>query len=452
MNIIIIGCGKVGEVLASQLNEKSNDITVVDENADKVKAIVNKYDVMGVIGNGTTGATLTEAGISSADLVIAVTGDDEINLLACVLAKKAGNCLTIARVKNPEHYADAAKLKNDLSISMIINPEYAAASEISRILNFPSAINVETFAKGRIELLKFKLPEGSRLVGMKVKEVITKLRCNILVCTVERGDEALVANGDLEFCERDTISIIASRRTALNFFKKIDHKLDNVDNAIIVGGDGITHYLCELMNRSGIKLKVIEKDRKKCELLAAKFDSVTVMCGDPTDEQVLREEGVANADAFISLTSLDEENILLSLFAKRAGSKKSVTKINRIEYDDVIKQLDLDSIVYPKHLTANMILKYVRSYNNNRGSSMENLYNIIKGQVIAAEFAVGEYSPISGTQISELRLKPDVLIAAILRDKQLIIPRGQDVITPGDSVVVVTKIQSLYDITDILEK
>lgn len=452
MKIIIIGCGKVGEVLASQLNDASNDITVIDENADKVKAIVNKYDVMGVIGNGTTRGALTEAGISSADLVIAVTGDDQINLLACVIAKRTSNCLTIARVKNPDHYADAAQLKKDLSISMIINPEYAAASEISRILKFPSAISVETFAKGRVELLKFKLPEGSSLVGMKVKEVVTKLRCNILVCTVERDGEALVANGNLEFAERDVISIIAARRSALNFFKKIGHKLDTVKDAIIIGGDGITHYLCELMNRSGIALKVIEKDRRKCEILASKFDDVTVMCGDPTDEQVLREEGVSSSDAFVSLSSLDEENILLSLFAKRAGSSKAITKINRIEYDDVINNLDLDSIIYPKHLTANMILKYVRSYNNNRGSNMENLYNIIKGQVIAAEFAVGEYSPIAGIQISELNLKPDVLIAAILRDRQLIIPRGQDVINPGDSVVVVTKIQSLYDITDIIQK
>lgn len=452
MKIIIIGCGKVGEALAAQLNEEGNNITVVDEDAETVKALVGKYDIMGVIGNGATISTLIEAGVATANLVIAVTGTDEINLLSCILARRSSNCLTIARVRSPEYFTDINKVRRDLGIAMIVNPDHAAACEIARILNFPSAINIETFAKGRVELLKFKLPEKSPLAGLYVKEVVTKLKCNVLVCTVERGGEALIPRGDLVFAEGDLISIIASPKNANTFFKKINFKVTPVKAATIVGGGNITHYLCDTLSRSSISLKVIEKNPEVCEALASDFDHVTVINGDPSDEATLREEGAAKSDAFVALTGLDEENILLSLFAKRTGKCKTITKINRIEYDDVINHLDLDSIVYPKNITANTIVRYVRSTANSRSSSMENLYNIIKGQVVAAEFVIGDRSPISDKPLKELNLKDDVLIAAILRDRAVIIPRGNDVITSGDSVVIVTKQTGLCDITDILKK
>lgn len=452
MKIIIVGCGKVGEALAGQLNEEGNDITVVDEDAELVKALVAKYDVMGVIGNGATISTLMEAGVASANLLIAVTGTDEINLLSCILARRSGNCLTIARVRSPEYFTDISRVRRELGIAMIVNPDYAAASEIARILNFPSAINIETFAKGLVELLKFKLPESSPLVGLYVKEVITKLHCDVLVCTVERKGEALIPRGDLVFEENDVISIIASPKKANAFFKKINYKVNPVKAATVVGGGNITHYLCDILSKSAISLKVIEKDPAVCEMLAADFDRITVINGDPSDEATLREERAAKSDAFVALTGLDEENILLSLFAKRAGNAKTITKINRLEYDDVINHLELDSIVYPKNITANTIVRYVRSTANSRSSSMENLYNIIKGQVVAAEFTVGEHSPIADKPLRELNLKDDVLIAAILRDKSVIIPRGQDVIGPGDNVVIVTKQIGLCDITDILKK
>ncbi len=452
MKIIIIGSGKVGEALAAQLNEEGNNITIVDEDAATVKALVSKYDIMGVVGNGATISTLTEAGVSSANLVIAVTGNDEINLLACILARRSSTCLTIARVRSPEYFTDISKVRRDLGIAMIVNPDYAAAAEIARILNFPSAINIETFAKGRVELLKFKLPEKSPLVGLCVKEVISKLKCNVLVCTVERNGEALIPRGDLVFEDRDIISIIASPKNANAFFKKIDYKVTPVKSATVVGGGNITHYLCDALSRSSIALKVIEKDEDSCHTLASDFDHITVINGDPSDEATLREEGAAKADAFIALTDIDEENILLSLFAKRTGKCKTVTKINKIEYDDVINHLELDSIVYPKNITANTIVRYVRSMANSRSSSMENLYNIIKGQVIAAEFTIGDSSPIAGKPLYKLELKEDVLVAAILRDRSVIIPRGQDVIISGDTVVIVTKQLGLCDITDILKK
>ena len=451
MNIIIVGCGKVGQALAAQLNEEGNNITVVDLSATKVNHITSHYDVMGVIGNGATHATQTEAGINNADLLVAVTGSDELNLLCCLIAKKAGNCQTIARIKNPEYSADAPFLKDELGLAMVINPEYAAAQEIARVLRFPSAIKIDTFAKGRVELLKFRLPESSRLVGMSVKEVITKLHCDILVCTVERGNESYIANGDFVFNEKDIISIIASPKNASDFFKKIDFRLHSVKDAIIVGGGKITHYLCNILQKTGISVKVIEKDRSKCEALCTSFPEISVIRGDGSDKEVLMEEGVNKAGAFVALTNIDEENILLSLFAKSVGSEKLITKVNRIEFDDVIQHLDLDTTICPKNITADMIVRYARAMKNTLGSNVETLYNIILGQIEAAEFTIRENSEITGVPLMELQFKENVLIAAIMRDKKVMIPRGHDCIMPGDSVIVVSKLLALHDITDILK-
>ena len=452
MNIIIVGCGKVGEALAAELNEQGNDVTVIDQNPTKVKNIATKYDIMGVIGNGATRDVQTEAGIDTADLMIAVTGSDELNLLCCLMAKKSGNCHTIARIKSPEYAKDAQHLKDELGLAMVINPELAAAEEITRILNFPSAMQIETFGKGRVELIKVRLPERSPLVGMSLKDAMIKFRCNVLVCTVERGEEAHIPNGDFVFRERDVISIIASAKSAKEFFAKINYRLQSARTVAILGGGDITHYVCEILDRAGIEIKVIEKDPEICDELSSTFDRVTVINGNPADEDVLREEQVTKCDAFAALTDLDEENILLSLYAKNAGSPKVITKINRFEYSNVVSHIELDSIVYPKNITADMIIRYVRAMKNTQGSNMESLYNIIRGEVEVAEFTVKEGSPIIGAPLSTLSFKENVLVAAILRDRQLIIPRGAAIIQPGDSVVIVTKLLGLHDISDVLNK
>ncbi|MBQ2877172.1 MAG: Trk system potassium transporter TrkA [Clostridia bacterium] len=452
MDIIIVGCGKVGEVLAAELNEEGNNITVVDEVAEKVKHIATKYDIMGVIGNGATHRVQKEAGVGSADLLIAVTGSDELNLLCCLMAKKSGKCQAIARIKNPDYAKDAAYLRDELGLAMVINPEQAAAEEITRILKFPSALKVETFSRGRVELMTFRLPENSTLVGQTLRDAMIKLKSNVLVCTVERADGAHIPKGDFTFAERDIVSIIASPRSASDFLTKINYKSEPIRNVSIIGGGSITHYLCELLGKAGIKARIIEKDVEVCNELATKFGDVSVICGDPTDEDVLREERVSASDAFVALTSIDEENILLSLFAKNQGNRKVITKINRIEYDDVISKLDLDSIIYPKHLTANTIVRYVRSNQNTLGSNMVTLYNLNRGEVEVAEFSIGENSPVTGVPLSKLCFKSDVLVGAIIRGRQMIVPRGSAIILPGDSVVTVTKNLSPRDISDILDE
>ncbi len=452
MNIIIVGCGKVGQTLAEQLNEESNNITVIDTNPSKVNQLSARLDVMGVTGNGATHDVQVAAGISKSDLLIAVTGSDELNMLCCLIARKSANCKTIARIKNPEYHADVAFLKNELGLAMVINPEEAAAAEIARVLRFPSAIKIDTFAKGRVELLKFRLPADCPIVGMTVKDVVTRLGCHVLICTVERGSEAYIANGDFIFAERDIVSVIASPRNASEFFRKIKYSMRSVKDVMIVGGGEIAHYLTGILRRTGISVKIIEKERRVCEDLCVQWPDVSIVHGDASDQDILMEEGIATASAFVALTNLDEENILLSLFAKSMGKGKVVTKINRIEFNDVIKHLELDSTIYPKHITAEQIIRYVRAAGNTVGSNMETLYHIIPGKVEAAEFLVHDTSEVTDTPLMDLgsRLRPEVLVAAIIRGDQVIIPRGRDTIQVGDAVVIVSKLLSMHSLDDIL--
>ncbi|MBO4939692.1 MAG: Trk system potassium transporter TrkA [Clostridia bacterium] len=450
MDIIIVGCGRVGSTLAEKLNNDGNDITVVDISAEKVQMLVNRYDVMGVVGNGATQTVLKEAGIETAELLIAVTNSDELNLLCCLLAKKQSNCQTIARVKNPEYSKESPYFKAGLGLAMIINPEYAAAEEIARLLRFPSALKIEPFAKGKVEIIKFKLPADSAIVGMSVKDLMTKYRANVIVCTIERGEEAYIANGNFVFAEKDVVSIIASPKNANEFFTKINYKGRSVKDALIAGGGVITHYLCEILERSQISLKVVEKDVHVCEELAAKWPKLTVIHGNASDRELLMEEGIAQADAFVALCGRDAENIMLSLYAKDAGCKKQVTILNYIEYDGVINRLDLDATICPKDITADLILRYVRATKNAKGSNVETLYSVIQDEVEAAEFIIKENSPIAGIALKDLKLKKDVLIASISRGEEVIMPRGSDVIETGDAVVIVSKHLGLHDVADVL--
>lgn len=450
MDIIVVGCGKVGQTLAVQLNNDGNNITVIDISGEKVSEVTDRHDIMGVVGNGATHAVQQEAGIKNADLLIAVTGSDELNLLCCLIAKKAGNCQTIARVRNPQYSSEAPFLKDELGLAMIINPEYASAAEIARILRFPSAIKIDTFAKGQVELLKFRLPEDSPIVGMAVKDIMMKFKCDVLICTIERDGEAYIAKGDSVFRERDIVSLVAAPKKATDFFNKIKYKTRSVRDVMIVGGGEITHYLADILLKSDISVKVIEKNKEKCEEMCCSLPGVTVIHGDAVDQGILMEEGLENAGAFVALTNLDEENILLSLFAKNKNKGKLIAKINRIEFDDVVSQLDLDTVIYPRHLTSESIVRYVRAMKNTIGSNVETLYIVIKDKVEASEFIVRENSAITGVPLGELKFKDNVLVAAILRDRKVIIPHGGDVIQPGDAVVIVSEIMSLHDITDVL--
>lgn len=451
MKIIIVGCGKVGQTLAEKLNNDGNDVTVIDINAAKVNEITGRCDVMGVVGNGATHTVQREAGVDTADLFIAVTNSDELNLLCCVIAKKEGGCETIARLKNPEYSEVAPYLKEELGLAMVINPEYAAAEEIARVLRFPSAIKIEPFAKGKVELIKFRLQKGSELVALSVKEMAAKYRADVLVCTIERGEESYIAKGDFVFEEKDVVSIIASPKNANEFFKKINYKGNSIKDALVVGGGAITHYLCGMLERSGISLKIIEKDLKVCEELSTLWSKFTIINGNAAHKDLLLEEGIARSGAFVSLSDSDEENILLSLFAKEVGRGKLITRINRTDYDSVINRLDLDTTICPKNITSDIIARYVRAKSNTQGSNVETMYNIIQDEVEASEFIVKENSPIAGVPLKDLKFKENVLVASIFRDGAVMIPHGGDVIQAGDAVVIVAKQLGLQDVTDVLK-
>ena len=450
MNIIIVGCGQVGRALAEQLNE-DNNITVIDECEEHVRSVTDKLDVMGVIGNGASHTTQKEAGISRADLLIAVTGSDELNLLCCIIAKKAGSCQTIARVRSHEYSREISFLKDELELAMVINPERAAAEEIARILRFPSALSVEPFCKGKVDLIKIRLPENSPIVGMSVKEVTARYKCDVLFCTVERGEEAYITKGDHVFASKDVISIMAAPQNAHEFLKTIGYKTQAARSVMIIGGGEITHYLCSALKRTRTQIKVIERSREECDRLAEDFTNVTVVHSAHAYQDIMEEEGIGTVGAFVALTEQDEENILLSLFARTKTDNKMVTKIKRIDYGDIMPRLELDSIVYPKNITADTIARFIRSTKNTRGSNMETFYNLIKGKVEASEFIVRAHSKILGKPLSELKLKENVLISAIIRGSKVIMPRGYDTIEEGDAVIVVSGVMGLHDITDILQ-
>ena len=450
MKIIVIGSGRFGQNLAEKLNADGNHVTVVDMNAAKVEATANRCDIMGVVGNGATQSIQREAGVENADLLIAATGSDELNLLCCVVAKKEGKCQTIARLQNPEYSKEASYLKEQLGLAMVINPEYAAAEEIARVLRFPAALKIEPFAKGKVELVKFKLAKESRLIGMSVKDMAAKYHSDVLVCTVERGDEAHIVSGNFVFEEKDVVSIVGTPKNTNAFFKKIENTSSSIKKTMMVGGGVITHYLCEILEHSGMALKVIARDYKRCEDLCNSWPKVDVIHGNIADRELLQEEGIKKADSFVALSDFDEENILLSLFAQEFCKGKLITKISHADYDSVIHRLDLETVICPVNITSDTILRFVRATRNAKDSNMETLYNLIPGQVEAAEFIIKDNSPITGIPICELKLKKGVLIASISRGGEIITPRGQDMILPGDAVVIVSKHLGLEDITDVL--
>ena len=452
MHIIIVGCGKVGRTLAEQLQEEDIDLTVIDTVEKTVNDVTEDIDAMGIVGNGASINTLMEAGISTADILIAVTASDELNLLCCLIAQKTGDCQTISRVRNPIYSQEIGFIKEKLGISMIINPEYAAAQEISRLLRFPAAIKIDPFSRGKAELLKFKVLPEFGLDGMSVSKITEKFRCDILFCDIENKDTLSIPGGNHIIHNGDFVSIIATPQNTALFFKKIGLKTNQVKNCLIIGGGTISFYLAKALIASKIQVKIVEKDPQRCEFLSELLPDATIINGDGTDRALLLEEGLETVESFVTLTNMDEENIFLSLFAKNISKTKLVAKVNRLPYTDVIDQLDLGSVIYPKYITSDSILRYVRAMQNTIGSNVETLYHILDNQAEALEFAIHDVSPVVGVPLAELNLKKNLLVCSLVRDGKIRIPRGQDTIQIGDHVIIATTHKGLRDISDILEK
>jgi trk system potassium uptake protein TrkA len=451
MRIIIVGCGKIGLSIIKQLVIEKHDITVIDKNAEVINDITNNYDVMGLVGNGASYSVQKEAGVDRTNLLIAVTGSDEINLLCCLFAKKAGNCNTIARVRDPLYSKEIQYIKDELGLSMIINPEYAAAVEISRLLRFPSADKIDTFAKGRVELLNLVITEDSPFVNKTLIDVAKRVLSDILICTVERGDDIFIPNGAFILRANDKITIVASAVNSREFLTNIGYDTHQVKDTMIIGGGTMTYYLAEILLKMGIKVKIVEQNRDKCEELSENLPRATIINGDATNQEILIEEGINGCDSFVSLTGIDETNIILSLFAKTRTSGKIVTKIDRISFDDIINTFNVGSLIYPDKIAADYIVSYVRAMQNSIGSNVETLIKLNGGRVEALEFKILKGSPVIGIPLMQLNLKRDILIGCINRRGTIIIPKGQNTIEEGDTVIVVTTKSGLSDIKDILE-
>ena len=455
MKIIVVGCGKVGSALTRQLSEEGHDVSVIDVNQQVVNEVSSSCDVIGVVGNGGSHAVQKEVGVEDADLMIAASDSDELNLLCCLIAKKAGNCSTIARVRSPIYNSEIGFIREELGLSLAVNPEYAAAIEASRLLKFPSAIKIEPFARGHIELLKFPVIEGSALNGRTLAEISGSARGDVLVCAVERGPnhDVTIPDGSFRLQTGDTISVVASGKNARSFVEKVGLKSRSVANCMIIGGGTICFYLAKILLESNIRVTIIDKDPRRCKMLSDELPEANVICGDAANQKVLLEEGIENCESFVSLTGMDEENIFLSLYARRASKKdvKLITKINRINYDDIIGDMNLGSILNPQHIVAEYIVRYVRAMENSIGSNVETLYNIIEGKAEALEFLIQAGSPVIGIPLSRLPLKKGVLIACIYRNRQVIIPNGQTMIEVDDRVIIVTKQIGFQDVRDILQ-
>ena len=451
MKIIIVGCGKVGTTLAEHLDQEGHDITIIDRHWEKLKYLSDRIDVLGVEGNGASITTQREAGVQDADILIATTNSDELNLLCCLIAKKAGNCQTIARIRDPEYYNEMRYIREELNLSMVINPEQAAAAEVARIIKFPSAMKVDTFGRGRVELIKVSVPEGSKLDGLKLTEMESKLHCKVLICTVERGEELLIPHGDFTLNAGDIVSFIAPHSVALTFFKASGANIsNNVKSIMLIGGGKMSYYVAKLLEETKISVKIIEQDFEKCQKLSEMLPQAVVINGDGTEKQLLDEEGISVVDAVGNFTGIDEENILLSLYEKGISKAKLLTKINRITFEEIIAGLDIGSIINPNSITSDNIVRFVRALNNSRGSNVETLYKIAQGRAEALEFRVKNDSKIIGKPLMELGLKPGIIIACITKGNKVITPNGQSIIEKGDLVVVVSVERGLNDLEDIL--
>lgn len=450
MKIIIIGCGKVGTTLAEQLSKEHYDIVMVDNSAQRIHEISESIDALIVNGNGSSISTLMDAGVDTADILIAVTGSDEQNLLCCLVAQNVSKCQTIARVRNPVYNEELNFIQERLGISMTINPELVTAREIARLLRFPSAIKIDSFAKGRVELLKFRIKPEFELNNFQVSRLQEKYKCDLLVAGVKRGDDIFIPDGSFVLQDEDLITIIASPQHAAHFFNAIGLKTNQVRNCMIVGGGTIGYYLAKQLLDMKIKVRIVDRDNDRCEELSQMLPEATVICGDGTDRKLLTEEGLDRAESFVTLTNMDEENVLLSLYAKEQTSAKLVTKVNRLAFDSMIQKLDLGSVIYPKYITADYILQYVRAMQNSIGSNVETLYHILDNRAEALEFIIREESPVVNVPLSQIPLKDNLRILCINRHGTITIPRGHDSIQVGDTVIIVTTHPGLHDIQDIL--
>ncbi len=440
----------MGLTLAESLRAENHDIALVDPNGKLIESAATEYDILGIVGSGACCEDLRAAGAEKADILIATSSEDELNILSCVIANGMGTHRCIARVRDPNLMGQLPFMRDKLGLSAMVNPELYAAGEISRIIRMPSAIRVDSFAKGRIDLAEVKIEAESRLDGLKLNQLPSAYRSKLLICAVNRENDVIIPGGDFQLLAGDKIHVTAPHAELASFFREQGMVNQKIRNVMIVGGGRIAYYLTRQLLDSGIAVKIIERDHDRCLELSSAFPKARIICADGTKQDILIGEGLASADAFVALTGVDEENIILSMYAKQQGAAKVITKINKPSLKQMTESVGLDSLISPKMLTANMIVQYVRAVQNSEGSNISTLYKLLDGQVEAIEFIARAGSHVLNIPLSVLSLKKDLLIAGIIRGSKVIIPSGRDCIEAGDSVIVVTSNRYFRDLDEIM--
>ena len=453
MNIIIVGCGKAGEAIVGALCNEGHNICVIDTQKSVIDRVTYSYDIMGICGDGTLYEVLEEAGATSADMIVATASRDETNLLSCIIAKDMGTVRSIARVRDPKQNAHAVYLSEHLGISMTVNPELLASREAARLIFVPPATEVDTFARGRIDMVQIKIADDSPLSGVMLANLHSAVQSKILVCAIQRSgvDGAVIPTGNFVLEPGDKVYLTATHREMGSFFREIGLLNHKIKSTLIIGGGKISYYLADSLRQTGIKVKIVESDRARCNELAAMLPNVTIVCSDGTDQRLLDEEGIKNYDCLVALTGIDEDNIIVSLYAKQIGVQKIITKINKPELKAMAESVGIECIISPKQLTTEVMLTYVRSAEKTGSSKIRTLYRVADDKAEAMEFLVDSKSRAADIPLASLKLKKNLIIAGIIRQGKVIFPGGSDMIKQGDIVIVVTTNKFIHELDGILE-
>ncbi len=451
MKIVIIGLGTIGETILKTLSGEGHTITIIDDDKRKIEDFIEKYDVLGVVGNGAGMDIQKEAGVKEADLVIVLTQSDELNILACLVAKKVGAKNTVARVRNPDYRKQINVMKDDLGIAMIVNPEQDTANEIFNLVNLPSVNQIEHFAKGRVSLVEVTAEKGCALIGETLITLGKKLNTKVLICAVQRGDEVIIPAGNFQIQEGDRIHFTANAKSLGDFLSEANLVKSRFKRIMIVGGGRIGYYLADALSKKKYSVKLLEDDIKAAELLAEQLPRVTVVNGNGRQHDILMEEGIEAMDAFVALTDIDEENMIVSMFANKKKVKKTITQIKNDEMYGMLDELGITNNVSPTHVVAARIISYIRALANSVGSNVLTMYQLVNNRVEALEFAARKQEKFYNKPLRELNMKKNCLVACIIRQNEVIIPNGNSEIRLGDNVVVVTTHKNFDDLNDVME-
>lgn len=454
MRIIVIGAGKVGITLADRLTAEEHDVTIVDRQEEVIDRCQDSMDVMVLKGNGANARTLVDAGVERADIVIATTASDETNMLSCLMAKRLGAKYTIARIRDPEYNESQMLLQQEMGIDVATNPERATALEISKLLRYPFAGSIESFARGQVEMVEFRVLPEDAVVGIPLKDIASRISNipQVQYSIVERGNEAIIPSGDFSIQEGDKVYITGNIVNITNYFRFLGRNSLKVRSAMVLGGGRITYYLCRMIIPLGIHMTIFENNPAKARDLSEQFPKADVILGDGTDQDLLEEQGLTQMDAYIALSNRDEENLMTSMYASRMGVPKVIAKNTRTTYGDILGQMGLDSIVSPQSITCSTILRYVRAREHSKGTQIERLYRLADGKAEAMEFIARRDDSYIGIPLKKLRIRSGNLVSLILHPGKVIIPFGDDRIEAGDHVVIISRESGIGDLNEVLSR